>query len=520
MLAAAVLAAAAAFMLSPASLGEMLIRRYTKLHMPPAAADRIEVMKDGRLAVAEFLRAQSDPMAGIDTSVMIYRAGAGAMLQISPGEAVFAAPGGQLLMFRGMLGELFKMQGPSRDVYYAKSLDGFEFVEERACGLTDTVNIPEGCAAYTVSYGDRVLRYAPELMLEDNAAYVVPLGETVYVLQERGAMFRVALPDGRCGYFNSECLEPARPQGADCDPPVVDAGNTTYGYYEMMGDVSELLEKYPDALHLVEIGRSAAGNGIPVLLLGDPGAPRKMLVQASIHAREYPTTLILMKQLETLLDGLSQGPSDELPADTALIIIPMSNPDGAMLAMAGDALVGAAYRGFIRETGGNASAWKSNLNGVDLNRNFDANWDKIERGVTEPRGERFMGYRPDSEPETQLLKKYTDLESVVATVSYHTCGGVIYWWYYQGGRLLKYSESLAEAAMGYTGYGMVGRRGSYGSHGGLKDYGVTLGKPGITIEFGRGGNPITYEETQKALADSEGLLAGLAQWMREKYPIR
>lgn len=63
-------------------------------------------------------------------------------------------------------------------------------------------------------------------------------------------------------------------------------------------------------------------------------------MQGAIHAREYMTPLLMMKQLETALNFYDTGHYDntalsDLFQQVAVHMIPMSNPDGVTLAQSG-----------------------------------------------------------------------------------------------------------------------------------------------------------------------------------------
>ena len=66
-----------------------------------------------------------------------------------------------------------------------------------------------------------------------------------------------------------------------------------YGYYEMMSDVNMLLEKYPQYLSRESLGTSEFGREIPIIIMGKKDNPKKILIVASSHAREYANSAII-----------------------------------------------------------------------------------------------------------------------------------------------------------------------------------------------------------------------------------
>jgi len=121
---------------------------------------------------------------------------------------------------------------------------------------------------------------------------------------------------------------------------VVDVSKATYSHSELASDLEFLSKIYPRYFTYTSIGKSVAGRDIYVGVLGDPNAPRQVVVTAAIHAREYLTALLVMKQLEFYLSNYTTGSFGGIPYSTlfsecCFYILPMVNPDGVMLAQEG-----------------------------------------------------------------------------------------------------------------------------------------------------------------------------------------
>lgn len=396
-------------------------------------------------------------------------------------------------------------------IYYINNYDmqrNMKLISISEFAVTENAKIPWQAECFVVKYdGDRVLRYTKSIFLKDNVAGIVEKGQTVYKLRDYGQIFYVVLEDGTVGYMNSQCLETIETTDAPYD--IVSAADSTYAYGEMMEDIELLTKRYENHLKVVEVGKSTLGNDIPVLLMGNEDAEYKILVQGTIHAREYPSTAALMKHLEVMLYHIEQPNSsgktyDEMLDELAYYIIPMTNPDGALLSQMGeisiaDQKIRQQVLDFRIDNVSNEDSndfkryfelWKSNINGVDLNRNFDANWDKVNDAGGKPSSDGYKGSEIFSEAESRLIKKYVDMEDVKVTVSYHTSGNLIFWWYYQEGDFRYVCLDFAKAIGNKSSYELLGKGESRYSHGGVKDYGVMLGKPGITYEIGRYSSPI------------------------------
>lgn len=220
------------------------------------------------------------------------------------------------------------------------------------------------------------------------------------------------------------------------------------------------------------IGKSVLGRDIYAVKIGY-GRPTG-IAQYAIHGREY---IVARLAEEHAALGLSTG---------SCWIIPLTNPDGALLSQCGISSVAHEKRKteLLALNGGNKdfSLWKANARGVDLNVNFAASWGKGKHNLRVAGGENYVGARPFSEPETLALKNFTQKIKPDYTVSYHTKGEEIYWYFYQSMRTCPRDKTLAQVLSEATGYPLGDARGSAG---GYKDWCIQkLGIPSFTIEAG------------------------------------
>jgi hypothetical protein len=145
----------------------------------------------------------------------------------------------------------------------------------------------------------------------------------------------------------------------------------------------------------IKIGESVLGRPIEVYRFGT--GPRKLLIIGGIHGGYEYNTIDLMDHLISLLRGRSEW----IPDDVTLFILRSLNPDGEMRA---DNIYG-----------------RTNENGVDLNRNFPAQWKKEwpihgcwqYLPVT-------AGPYPASEPETIAVMQFIIDEEIIALINYHS----------------------------------------------------------------------------------------------------
>lgn len=136
-----------------------------------------------------------------------------------------------------------------------------------------------------------------------------------------------------------------------------------------------------------------------------PGYEKPILyVQSAIHAREYSTTELVTRFAEDLVAGYGTDPEATWLLDyTQIHVVPVLNPDGRKLAEQG-------------------YSWRKNANptpppgadpaefptyGVDLNRNYDANFGQVPDGSSgDPSSNVYRGPFPFSEPESQSARDY------------------------------------------------------------------------------------------------------------------
>jgi protein MpaA len=125
------------------------------------------------------------------------------------------------------------------------------------------------------------------------------------------------------------------------------------------------------------IGHSVQGRPITLVRVGDPAAPRKILVVGEVHGNE-PAGRTIVAALRGATPALG----------TQLLLIRDLNPDGF------------------------AHHARTNAHGVDLNRNSPQHW-------------AGAGPRPWSEPETRALRALILRERPTLTIYYHQPFGLV-----------------------------------------------------------------------------------------------
>jgi protein MpaA len=140
------------------------------------------------------------------------------------------------------------------------------------------------------------------------------------------------------------------------------------------------VEQQAQAPRIERLGRSVQGRPINVVRLGDPAAPRKVLVVGCIHGDE-PEGRRIVDLLRTAAP----------PPGVELLLVRNLNPDG-----------------FQRHT-------RQNAHGVDLNRNSSQG----RRFLGGPGTRFYAGPRAFSEPETRAIRALILRARPAVTVWYH-----------------------------------------------------------------------------------------------------
>ena len=161
------------------------------------------------------------------------------------------------------------------------------------------------------------------------------------------------------------------------------------------------------------IGTSVNKNDIVAYHYGSGDS--EILFVGGIHGGyAWNTTLVAYELMDYLEDN-----ADVIPEDLKVTVIPVLNPDGL------DTVIDTTGRFTVADvpaTEKETISGRFNANGVDLNRNFDCDWQSSGtwKNTTVDGGDTAF-----SEPESQALREYVqgrDLEAVIAW--YSAAGGV------------------------------------------------------------------------------------------------
>ena len=280
-----------------------------------------------------------------------------------------------------------------------------------------------------------------------------------------------------------------------------------YSSSKCVNDMEILATIYP-FLKMSSIGKSEQGQDIWEMRMGV--GSKKVHMNASMHANEWITSLVLMKWLNEYLLALTMGTNLgdcsalELFLECDLSLVMMVNPDGVDLVVNGPPEK--MRRDLIMMNQGKEEflGWKANSRGVDLNNQFPANWE-IEKKRKLPNGPAardFPGIEPLTESEVKSLVALVQKEQFDRVVSLHTQGEEFYWGYEE--QEPEISSVMAHELASRSGYKAVRY---IDSHAGFKDWFINqFKKPGFTLELGKGINPLPLSQFEKIYQDTKPIL--------------
>lgn len=274
-----------------------------------------------------------------------------------------------------------------------------------------------------------------------------------------------------------------------------------YPYSELVSYLRSLAKKY-NFFSLTQQAQTLAGRPIYSVQIGTD--TNKVLYAGGFHGSERLTVLVLIMFLEQLSEALVTNSDFSLTnARSAMfgksvLCVPCVNPDGYEISRAGVETAG-EYADKVAGILGNNEAkyWNANVNGVDINHNFDAGFEllkELERaqGITEPAPRKYGGENPESEIETQVMTRLCRENYINKALAFHSQGEEIYWKF--GENTPENGYRLAQLFSTASGYAIAAPSGT-ASYGGFKDWFIQeYSRPGFTLEIGKGINPLNPDQ--------------------------
>lgn len=160
-----------------------------------------------------------------------------------------------------------------------------------------------------------------------------------------------------------------------------------------------MVTQYPKKVEALACGTTAGGRELTALLVGNP--QQQIALLGAVHAGESGPEL-LIPAVERLLEH-----EPELLEQVGIALLPSVNADE-------------------RDRLAFGCPWylRTNANGVDINRNFDAGWETVDRNYgyisSDPDAMTWRGPAANSEPETRAVVRFVETIRPVAVFSYHS----------------------------------------------------------------------------------------------------
>ena len=227
---------------------------------------------------------------------------------------------------------------------------------------------------------------------------------------------------------------------------------------EVYAELDEMTSLYPDlisAKYTIGNTQTIEGRDVFAIKISDnPGLNEdepEVLYTSLTHAREPAAMQALIWYMWYMLENY--GTNDEityLVDNLELYFVPVINPDGYNYNHQTDPNGGGMHRKNRRITGSNPA-------GIDLNRNFGYMWGYDNSGSSPyPSDETYRGESAFSEPETQILRDFTNEHEFLLAHNHHTYSElVIIPWGYEtihspDDDFLRTSAHLMASENGYT----------------------------------------------------------------------
>ena len=218
------------------------------------------------------------------------------------------------------------------------------------------------------------------------------------------------------------------------EPPGITQLDPEYHTYaEVVEALHQYQIDYPHLVRLDSLGTSfEEGRTVWSLKISDNAALREdepqVLLDGNHHACELMGTEICMRMIRDLLEGYNIDSTVTFWVDNLeIFIVPMVNPDGHVVVENG---ISYYWRKNTRDTNGNGilyeygcnDRWTCPTDGVNLNRNYEHNW---ELGNADPWHYDYRGEYPYSEGEIEGMRNLSQQEHFLIAFTYHSYGEVV-----------------------------------------------------------------------------------------------
>ncbi|MFS0576431.1 M14 family zinc carboxypeptidase [Sporosarcina sp. 179-K 3D1 HS] len=264
-----------------------------------------------------------------------------------------------------------------------------------------------------------------------------------------------------------------------------------YTYEKMTRDIQQLAKDYPELVEYKSLGKTAYGRDIWAVKVGKGDST--LLVTGSHHAREWISTILTMHMAYKYAAAYQSKQSikgyhvKDVLDHTTIWFIPMVNPDGVTLQQKGlSAFPKEVHNQLIKMNNGSKDfkRWKANAQGIDPNRNYDTDWNKIQNSPANPFWKNHKGSKPGQIAEVQAVMKLVGEVNPQMLLDYHSSGEVLYWDYKRDYKNRQRDRVISTKIASMTGYQLMFSQNR--AIGASADWFIEkFGKPALTPELGK-----------------------------------
>ena len=204
----------------------------------------------------------------------------------------------------------------------------------------------------------------------------------------------------------------------------VDAFYPTYD--NILKQLQELASIHPEIMTIEKIGYSQF-NHKPIKAVKISGNVKidedepSVLFMGGHHAREPMGTQVCLAMIRHLVNNKNKDHVKHWLNHLSIWIVPCVNPDGYDYVLTQNNKF-PWWRKNLRDNNNNG-VFEPEIDGVDLNRNYDFNW--ANGGRKENKSWYFRGKTPSSESEIKAIMNLAERERFVLAIDYHSFGEVV-----------------------------------------------------------------------------------------------
>ena len=321
----------------------------------------------------------------------------------------------------------------------------------------------------------------------------------------------------------SQSKYPVRKAAAKQDGYYFNDGSGMYTYQALESDLNALRSNY-SGVSVNALCQTPDGRQVYHVIIGNQSAGKKLLVTGTMHAREYITSKVVMRQLKKLLDEKKGG--DTSLDNVCVHFVPMMDPDGVAISQYGtDGMQTSVMRDTVKNIMKSwaeweiltnqdkynwyLNKWKNTAKGVDINQNFPTDtWSTLNDARNKPSSDMYKGPSAGSEAETRAMMELVNRYGFTAAVNYHAQGEIIYADDDKASEAVRNRcNAMGAIVQGVTGYRLPEPHEGSFDDGAFKSWlNVNKGIPAVTVEVGVGTCPLPETDIAGIWEKNKGVL--------------